>query len=428
MADLTQETIRFVTSLPLSINPYEALAEKVEKGTRIATPVFWGLVIRRIIACQFFILCGQAIAVLWLRKKANKLHFFRLNKLGLIHVEVLNEIVVLMLVYSALAVSDLVTQEFVELGTLPFHTKLILRTVKFPIGAGVYCIETAMSFSSLRARARAGVSIRLPPHVRYAANGLLLAALTFPVAILLGTSVPGTVSVKRLEEASDEMINLLLKAAPTYQPDTYNYLSLLALIFKPGERIVTETKRFAHYVEIMQIMYLVQHLLIASIYMPTSICAIRGLRCQTISKTALQDDAAEDALPPSYQLQRMTLTNIDTPEQEMAERIKVRKRLIIHAILMYADTVLYCPPLIYMLTYKGSQFFNDRTWVLVEQLGTHWHTAIIGNIMLALLIKNTIYANQKCGKSSVAQKKFISDGLERNMIKMDKEDGLFSSE
>jgi hypothetical protein len=84
--------------------------------------------------------------------------------------------------------------------------------------------------------------------------------------------------------------------------------------------------------------------------MPTSISAIRGLRCQTISKTALQDDAAEDALPPSYQLQRMTLTNIDTPEQEMAERVKVRKRLIIHAILMYADTVLYCPPLIYMVS------------------------------------------------------------------------------
>jgi hypothetical protein len=37
MADLTQETIRFVTSLPLSINPYEALAEKAEKDFRVGS-------------------------------------------------------------------------------------------------------------------------------------------------------------------------------------------------------------------------------------------------------------------------------------------------------------------------------------------------------------------------------------------------------
>ncbi|KNF03921.1 hypothetical protein PSTG_03008 [Puccinia striiformis f. sp. tritici PST-78] len=101
------------------------------------------------------------MAVLWLRKKANKLHFFRVNKLGLIHVEVLNEIVVLMLVFSVsnylisffffpiisikitgseselVAVIDLVTQEFVEQGSLVFSKKLILRTCKFPIAANV---------------------------------------------------------------------------------------------------------------------------------------------------------------------------------------------------------------------------------------------------------------------------------------------------
>ncbi|POW23559.1 hypothetical protein PSHT_00008 [Puccinia striiformis] len=80
---------------------------------------------------------------------------------GLIHVEVLNEIVVLMLVFSVsnylisffffpiisikitgseselVAVIDLVTQEFVEQGSLVFSKKLILRTCKFPIAANV---------------------------------------------------------------------------------------------------------------------------------------------------------------------------------------------------------------------------------------------------------------------------------------------------
>ncbi|KAH9451302.1 hypothetical protein MJO28_009183 [Puccinia striiformis f. sp. tritici] len=137
MADPAQEMIQFVTSLPLSTNPYVALAVNIKESTRIAKPVLWGLVFRRIFALQFCILCCQAMAVLWLRKKANKLHFFRVNKLGLIHVEVLNEIVVLMLVFSVLAVIDLVTQEFVEQGSLVFSKKLILRTCKFPIAANV---------------------------------------------------------------------------------------------------------------------------------------------------------------------------------------------------------------------------------------------------------------------------------------------------
>ncbi|KAI9625740.1 hypothetical protein KEM48_010693 [Puccinia striiformis f. sp. tritici PST-130] len=132
MADPAQEMIQFVTSLPLSTNPYVALAVNIKESTRIAKPVLW------VLSFAGSLLCNSAsMAVLWLRKKANKLHFFRVNKLGLIHVEVLNEIVVLMLVFSVLAVIDLVTQEFVEQGSLVFSKKLILRTCKFPIAANV---------------------------------------------------------------------------------------------------------------------------------------------------------------------------------------------------------------------------------------------------------------------------------------------------
>ncbi|KAI7947340.1 hypothetical protein MJO28_009248 [Puccinia striiformis f. sp. tritici] len=82
----TQALVDFVKNLPLSINPYEATAEKIKQETRIAKPVLWGLILRRIIAVNFLVLCGQAIVILWLRKKANKLHFFRRNKhCGTVH-------------------------------------------------------------------------------------------------------------------------------------------------------------------------------------------------------------------------------------------------------------------------------------------------------------------------------------------------------
>jgi len=430
MVDPVQETIEFVTSLPLSTNPYVALAQKIKKETEIAKPVLWGIIIRRIIALQFCILCGQALTVLWLRKKANKLHFFRYNKLGLIHVEVLNETVLLTLIFSVLAVVDLITQEFVEQGSLKFSKKLILRTCKFPISADVcwlflwICgIETVMSFSSLRARARAGASIRLPPRVCFLANSLLLTALTAPGALLLVKSIQGTLIVREIEAAAADMISTLLQAAPSYQPESYNSLNLFGLILEPTQKFLAETKAFAHNVKFHQILYIVQHLLIATLYLPTSILALRGLRNQVVPECTLKPDSVNESAA-NYQLQMMNVTK--TPAQEMTEQEKVRKRLIIHAFLLYLDTVLYCPPLLYMLSYKGTYFFNDPTWVLIEQLGTHGHTAIIGNIILALLIKNTVYANNKPASSSITRTKIPVD-LEKNRIPRDRTINSFST-
>ncbi|KAA1080134.1 hypothetical protein PGTUg99_015675 [Puccinia graminis f. sp. tritici] len=259
-----------------------------------------------------------------------------------------------------------------------------------------------MSFSSLRARARAGASIRLPAYIRFTANGLLLAVLTVPGALLLGTSIQGTLSIRGIEQAAREIIETLLRAAPSYRPETFNSLSMFGLILEPGQRILSGTKRFAHEVRLIQILYIVQHLLIATLYMPTSIFALRGLRNQVTPECALKRGPAEqEESLPNYQLQIMTLA-MKTPGQEMANQEKVRKRLIKHAFLLYLDTILYCPPLMYMLSYKGVSFFNDPTWVLIEQLGTHGHTAIIGNIILALLIKNAIYTNKRAASSTLA--------------------------
>ncbi|EFP80907.2 uncharacterized protein PGTG_07159 [Puccinia graminis f. sp. tritici CRL 75-36-700-3] len=437
-----QNMIKFVSSLPPSTNPYVALAGKIRDQTRIAKPVLWGIIVRRIITFQFCVLCAQAITVLWLRKKANKLRFFRCNKLGLIHVEVLNEIVLLMLVFSVLAVIDLVTQEFVEQGSMVFSNKLILRTCKFPIAADVcWCMSSSqldLPLPSKRVSLMKPVSGMNPIDFRSVSVDLrdrecdviLLFKSTgtrrsihqtsgvhpfqrqwltprrshrsWGEALLLGTSIQGTLSIRGIEQAAREIIETLLRAAPSYRPETFNYLSMFGLILEPGQRILSGTKRFAHEVRLIQILYIVQHLLIATLYMPTSIFALRGLRNQVTPECALKRGPAEEEESlPNYQLQIMTLT-MKTPGQEMANQEKVRKRLIKQTLMLYLDTILYCPPLMYMLSYKGVSFFNDPTWVLIEQLGTHGHTAIIGNIILALLIKNAIYTNKRAATSTLA--------------------------
>lgn len=44
-----------------------------------------------------------------------------------------------------------------------------------------------------------------------------------------------------MEVAAADMISTLLRAAPSYQPESYNYLNLLGLILEPGQKFLTET-------------------------------------------------------------------------------------------------------------------------------------------------------------------------------------------
>ncbi|KAH9461499.1 hypothetical protein Pst134EA_017803 [Puccinia striiformis f. sp. tritici] len=393
----SQALVDFVKNLPLSVNPYEATAEKIKQETRIAEPALWGLVLRRITAFNFFVLCGQAIAVLWLRKKANKLHFFRRNKLGLIHVEMLNELVLLMFLFSLLAFIDLITQELAEKDVIRFSSKLVLQICKFPFSAVVswrkssmflwiLCIETAMNVTSLGARARNGASIRLSPPVCFALNGILVALMFTPGALLLWVSVDGANALRAIEHSSRKIIALLLQSAPTYRPENYSYLSVLE-IAKPIVAISPNIKRFAYDLRFMLYLFLVQHSLIAVIYFPLFIIVLRSLRRQ---------------ISPMELPEKRFVGDHTTKKRNAID--KVRKRIIKHACLVYLQEILYCPPVLYLLfapTRKVSQF-SDPRWILVEQVGVHGPTAIIGNIILAFLIQNAWEIHKKHLKLVVA--------------------------
>ncbi|KAH9461518.1 hypothetical protein Pst134EA_017819 [Puccinia striiformis f. sp. tritici] len=139
--DPTQEFVRYVLTLPPSVNPYLAVLEKMTELTKVHGPPLWARILRRIITFQFCILIGQCLTVLHMRKKANQLKFFRLNKLGLIRIEVLNEIVLFMLMFSLLCALDLATEELMELGLMPFSYKMVLRLWKFMLTANVFWSE-----------------------------------------------------------------------------------------------------------------------------------------------------------------------------------------------------------------------------------------------------------------------------------------------
>ncbi|PLW53595.1 hypothetical protein PCANC_06666 [Puccinia coronata f. sp. avenae] len=132
MLDPRVDMIQFVFHLPPSVNPYEAVAGKIRHEINLRGDS---------LSAELSPSSSSCTVVLWLRHRDKRLHFFRFNKLGLIHVELLNEVVLLMLIYSFCAFLDLSTQEFVERGLLRYSTKLTLHTTKFSISVAVSWCE-----------------------------------------------------------------------------------------------------------------------------------------------------------------------------------------------------------------------------------------------------------------------------------------------
>lgn len=396
MATFTQQIIQFATSLPPSTNPYEATAAKIGEETQTAELVLWGAILRRIIAFNYIMLCLQAIVALWLRKRAGKLHFFRFNKLGLIHVEVLNEIVLLMLIFSMLAAVDLATEELAERHLIRFSSKMVLHTCKFSFAAAVCWlflwilgIEATLNLTSLGTRARAGATIKFSPYARFALNGSLLAVLAVPAIIILWISIVRSTIVGAIEATSEEVIANLLQRAPTYSPENYNPSSLLEIL-KPTESITPNSRRLGYTTKIMLYVYLAQHLFISAIYLPTWIIVSRRL--------------AQEAVPADQ------LTGISSTNSPISDHcnalLRVRRRVIKHGFLIILEEVLYLPPLVYMLFFfKGPRFYTDPNFLLIDNLALHGPSAITGNIIMAFSIQNAFYTLQKSKNSAEGETK-----------------------
>lgn len=370
MANLTQQMIDFAMSLPPSTNPYETTAAIIRKETQAAKPALWAVILRRIIDFHYLVLCGQAIIALWLRKKSNKLDFFRYNKLGLIHVEVLNDIVLLMLIFSLLAFIDGIAQELAEQHLIRFSSKMVIHTSKFCFSAAacwlfvwILSIEAAMNLTSLGARARAGASIRLSPCMRFIINSLLLAVMAVPSVMIVGISILRATILAAIEATSEQVIATLLKNAPTYRAERDNYSNLVQIV-KATESISPNSKRLAHNTRLMLIVYFAQHVMISAVYLPTMIIICQRLHQKSVAA--------------KYLAQNSTEASSTHPNKSFSQ---VRTRIIKHAFLIFLEEILYIPPLVYMLFFfTGPRFYSDPTFLLIDHLALHGPSVITGNM------------------------------------------------
>ncbi|KAI9630774.1 hypothetical protein KEM48_013673 [Puccinia striiformis f. sp. tritici PST-130] len=200
-----------------------------------------------------------------------------------------------------------------------------------------------------------------------------------PGVLLFWLSIQGAGALRAIEDTSGKIVAALLQAAPTYRPENYNHLSVIQIV-KPLETIFPHVTRFAYDTKFILYLYLVQHILIAVVYLPIFITVLRSLRRQ---------------ISPKYVSEKGFAGNPTAKERNAID--KVRKRLIKHACLIYLQEILYCPPIVYMVSAhsSGASQFSDPTWVFVDQVAAHAPISITSNIILTFLIQNALYTNKK---------------------------------
>ncbi|OAV89120.1 hypothetical protein PTTG_28793 [Puccinia triticina 1-1 BBBD Race 1] len=386
MAALTQDLVDFVTSLPPSVNPYEATAEKVKQETKMAQPVLWGLVLRRITTFLFFTLVQLAPhEQIGPSMKCIPIYgfFFFLSTSRFID-EYLD--VFLLVRFESVAWIDLITQEFVELRLVRFSRKIVLHTCKFPVAA-IVCVS-AYSFHLI-----SSISKKTAKQHRNSAEPQLIGSASASRSFNQ-TFASAAFCLKRFTGDRDcrtwrKIVVALLQNAPSYRPETYNYLSVVEIL-KPMETVSDNIKRLTYLTRFMLLLYLVQHSLIAVFYLPTWVIVLRGLRKQTVPEqlqggASLQISSHVSNTDKRFYIARRSCTWSAVFLLNQAQLINIK----FDEDLKSDCSIFKLPPKLCAPTPKVSHF-NDPTFVLVEQVVRSRHCPPSLSSILSIVVASSL--------------------------------------
>ncbi|PLW16710.1 hypothetical protein PCANC_10522 [Puccinia coronata f. sp. avenae] len=207
-----------------------------------------------------------------------------------------------------------------------------------------------------------------------------------PAVMVLEEAIKVVSVVAAIEVTSEQVIASLNESASTYQPGSDIYGNLVQSL-KPTESISPNSKRMAYHLKFILAIYLVQHLIIAAVYLPTLVLIYQRLKKKNVPKDHLA----------------MVATEVSSA-QHAQESSKVRNRLIQHGILILIEEILYIPPIVYMLFFfKGPRFYNDPNFLLVDQVVLHGPSVIVGNVIMTFSIQNTLYTIRKSKREAFGQ-------------------------
>ncbi|KAG0142255.1 hypothetical protein CROQUDRAFT_662827 [Cronartium quercuum f. sp. fusiforme G11] len=374
MSEVHSLVLKFVTKIALDKNPYLETAHLI--NSMIQPPVVsqWNLWTVRCITVGFAILFCQATNLLYLRITTNRFYFFKINKLGLINMEVINMNTLGYLIFSGLAFSDRIFREVVWAGYHNQSGQIFLFCTKFLAALfSAWVVWWVCVCHCVLLRWGDSMEDPTRPNTSKARMAAWMMNMCF-LALALWVFVPVIwVFFKvnseyiMIANVGDATIRKLLRSASSYSPATYTQVRLLLELI-PLQKNIPHLIKLGHYIRYGLVFYFISVLSLILTWIPFLIVSNR--------KTVVE---------AKFELQESSVglsQKVDDAYNYMRQQGKL---VAWHTTVVFITSAAHLPGLLCALSFTSHFFYLDPLWWASLEIGLELPIAILGNISLFLL-------------------------------------------
>ncbi|KAG0141710.1 hypothetical protein CROQUDRAFT_663433, partial [Cronartium quercuum f. sp. fusiforme G11] len=334
----------------------------------------WALWLMRCMTIGFAILFCQAANLLYLRIKTNRFYFLKINRLGLINMEVINMNTLGYLIYSGLAIADRIFREIVLAGHHNQSGQIFLFCIKFLVAlVGAWLVWWVCVCHCVLLKWGDSMGDPTRPKTskaRIAAwmvNMCALALALWPfVPLIWAFSIMNSQYIM-IANVGDATIRKLLRSASSYSPATYTKVPLLLELI-PLEENIPHLIKLGYYIRYGLVLYLISVLLLSLTWIPFLVISNR--------KTVVE---------AKFELQESPFGTSQKVDEEYTFMQQRGKLVAWHTTIVFITFLANCPGLIFALSFTSHSFYLDPLWWASLEIGLELPFSILGNISLFLL-------------------------------------------
>lgn len=369
-----QELIGFITKIPSNENPWIVVAIHLQNQT---DPVLLPKSVRiglSFIMFGYFVMFLQSLHLIYVRLITKTFRIFSVTSLGILKIDIPNLTCLIYFFFTLLTIADLTLQQLIDAGHLPqMMGKLTLFSTKLAILlAGSWgfiwvcicqCISTLWD-ETWSEEVQHRTKWSLPAPYRKLLSSFFVLIAIWPIVGVFIVFYLADLQLQKLLHLRASILSNLYLQARTHDSTNYKPVELI-LSLMPARQLVVYRDRMAQLFRLGIMFGLCDLAFLGIIYLPVLIISLGSLRRRTAEASFTAATRTEDQYDQFVRIHA---------------RLKEEHRAVItHAVFVYLFTIMFIPVMSWQLSYKGSSFLRDKTWLIVTQIGLHGPFSIGGN-------------------------------------------------
>ncbi|PLW18467.1 hypothetical protein PCASD_19531 [Puccinia coronata f. sp. avenae] len=363
MSSQTQEVLNFLTSLPPTVNPYNAMADKMLATLKGPRSPLWSRRLRVVVLVMYSIMSVQAAFLLYQRIRIRKSFRFQFNKMGLLVLDISDTSAVAYLIYAPLYVMGVLValdqgRQIDEAVMICIYGHKFIPLVLagcirvdfcVPMRTDLLGLEFGLQYEQRQVEAHNPVD----------PFGFLRHQHIRPIAYLNG-----------IEHGAHEIVSRLRARGRHYDPETYNMLDLLTVLI-PAQKLPPALEHFKKALNLSSLLYCLNLVALLSLYIPLLAICLSSLYRKSVSQSKID---------------KVIGSNGNSKATRISKKIqRERQRLVYHAVCVCLSVAIHIPPVAWKVFHSEGDYLHDPKWKEVSHQGVMAPFSFTGNMILFIL-------------------------------------------